>query len=207
MYSMNLTLDENTGLTQPVVLKASGESALDFVQFESVIPSLNSLIAQSEQTSSDQVTIDTSVDFGVNITNVTSAVSSLLPQTTLESDQSLNQALLSIDTAEVLRRATLIKLLVDKPAEYPLPEGVNDTVAFLQDSQAKQQIEEQATANGNTDFDDTQKQILEDKQLVSDNAKLAAAEYIVQLDHDAFALHLNADGTGQIHAYTSSNIT
>lgn len=207
MYSMNLTLDENTGLTQPVVLKASGESALDFVQFESVIPSLNSLIAQSEQTSSDQVTIDTSVDFGVNITNVTSAVSSLLPQTTLESDQVLNQALLSVNTAEVLRRATLIKLLVDKPAEYPLPEGVNDTVAFLRDSQAKRQIEDQATANGNTDFDDIQKQILEDKQLVSDNAKLAAAEYIVQLDSDAFALHLNADGTGQIHAYTSSDIT
>ncbi|MBE3662039.1 hypothetical protein BOO91_13980 [Vibrio navarrensis] len=208
-YTLALTLGDSTAVTQPVELRANGDESQGqgFVQFRSLIPSLTSLIADSGQTDSDEVTIDTSVDFGVNITNVTSAVSSLLPQTTLESDQSLNQSLLSIDTAEVLRRATLIKLLVDKPAEYPLPEGVNDTVAFLQDSQAKQQIEEQATANGNTDFDDTQKQILEDKQLVSDNAKLAAAEYIVQLDHEAFALHLNADGTGQIHAYTSSNIT
>ncbi|MBE4591007.1 hypothetical protein BOO24_01365 [Vibrio navarrensis] len=208
-YTLALTLGDSTAVTQPVELRANGDESQGqgFVQFRSLIPSLTSLIADSGQTDSDEVTIDTSVDFGVNITNVTSAVSSLLPQTTLESDQSLNQSLLSIDTAEVLRRATLIKLLVDKPAEYPLPEGVNNTVAFLQDSQAKQQIEEQATANGNTDFDDTQKQILEDKQLVSDNAKLAAAEYIVQLDPDAFALHLNADGTGQIHAYTSSNIT
>lgn len=208
-YTLALTLGDSTAVTQPVELRARGDESRGqgFVEFRSLMPSLTSLIADSGQTDSDEVTIDTSVDFGVNITNVTSAVSSLLPQATLESDQSLNQALLSIDTAEVLRRATLIKLLVDKPAEYPLPEGVNNTVAFLQDSQAKQQIEEQATANGNTDFDDTQKQILEDKQLVSDNAKLAAAEYIVQLDPDAFALHLNADGTGQIHAYTSSNIT
>ncbi|MBH9741807.1 leucine-rich repeat domain-containing protein [Vibrio navarrensis] len=208
-YTLALTLGDSTAVTQPVELRARGDESRgqSFVEFRSLIPSLTSLIADSGQTDSDEVTIDTSVDFGVNITNVTSAVSSLLPQTTLESDQSLNQALLSIDTAEVLRRATLIKLLVDKPAEYPLPEGVNNTVAFLQDSQAKQQIEDQATANGNTDFDDIQKQILEDKQLVSDNAKLAAAEYIVQLDPDAFALHLNADGTGQIHAYTSSGIT
>ncbi len=209
IYELSLTLEENTAVTQPVELRASGDESRGqgFVEFRSLIPSLTSLIADSGQTNSANVTIDTSVDFGVNITNVTSAVSSLLPKTPLESDQALNQALLSINTAEVLRRATLIKLLVDKPAEYSLPAGVNNTLVFLQDSDAKQQIQEQATAGGNTDFDDTQKQILEDKQLVSDNAKLAAAEYIVQLDPDAFALHLNADGTGQIHAYTSSNIT
>ncbi|ELP5728889.1 hypothetical protein QTV44_002142 [Vibrio vulnificus] len=204
-YVLELDIDQLIALSLPIELRASGVGEQAFVEFRSIIPSLTSLIAQSGQTESEAVTIDTSVDFGVNITNVTSAVSSLIASQNLQSDQALNQALLSVDTQEVLRRATLIKLVVDKPAEYQLPSGVENTLAFMSNTDALQSIETQATQSN--DFAPVQQQILQDTQLVSDNAQLSAAEYIVQLAEEAFVLQLNADGTGSIYSLTGSELT
>lgn len=204
-YVLELDTDQLSALSLPIELRASGVGEQAFVEFRSIIPSLTSLIAQSGQTESEAVTIDTSVDFGVNITNVTSAVSSLIASQNLQSDQDLNQALLSIDTQEVLRRATLIKLVVDKPAEYQLPSGVENTLAFINNSDALQSVETQATQSN--DFAQVQQQILQDTLLVSDNAQLSAAEYIVQLAEEAFVLQLNADGTGNIYSLTGSELT
>ncbi|EIV8466412.1 hypothetical protein MA794_001023 [Vibrio vulnificus] len=204
-YVLELDIDQLIALSLPIELRASGVGEQAFVEFRSIIPSLTSLIAQSGQTESEAVTIDTSVDFGVNITNVTSAVSSLIASQNLQSDQALNQALLSVDTQEVLRRATLIKLVVDKPAEYQLPSGVENTLAFMSNADALQSIETQATQSN--DFAPVQQQILQDTQLVSDNAQLSAAEYIVQLAEEAFVLQLNADGTGSIYSLTGSELT
>ncbi|WP_019028159.1 hypothetical protein [Colwellia piezophila] len=109
----------------------------DAVEFVSILPSLSTL---QDQAGSDNV-LDESENFGVNITNVTTAEFVLVKEenngTVPTSDAELSTAVAKIDENEKLVLAAVIKVIVDND-DYSLADGVTtlDLVSSTTDTAA-----------------------------------------------------------------------
>ncbi|WP_462178215.1 PKD domain-containing protein [Pseudoalteromonas gelatinilytica] len=128
-YTIELVVDESAS-DKLVLVKAKGlDSTNPGVVFVSQLSSIQALLEQAGEDN----TLDSEDNFGVNITNVTTAEYALLTRNNEEpqSVEELNAALLNVDADEKILLATLIKIIVDN-ADYVLPEGVESTLDSCQ---------------------------------------------------------------------------
>lgn len=207
-YTAVLNIDESSA-KKLVRVKAKGLDTLNpGVEFVSQLSSVEKLLAQA----GDDKTLDSNDNFGVNITNVTTAEFALLTRDGKEpaSEAELNSALLNVDADEKIQLATLIKIIVDNPG-YSLPEGVNNTLELVTNEQVAKQFEEEVTEKDPEIIEKTKKEIKEDDDLVTGAQGTLEGEYIINSpryhSNTAFHLSLMADGSGQFSSNTSSAIT
>ena len=207
-YTAALTLDESLA-KKLVRVKAKGLDTLNpGVEFVSQLSSVEKLVAQA----GDDKTLDSTDNFGVNITNVTTAEFALLTRSGTEpaSEVELDSALLNVDADEKIQLATLIKIVVDNP-EYSLPEGVNSTLELVANEQVAKQFEEDVNEKDPEIIEKTKKEIKEDDDLVTGAAGTLEGNYIINSPryhtNTAFHLSLMTDGSGEFNSNTSSAIT
>ena len=207
-YTAVLDIDESSA-KKLVRVKAKGLDTLNpGVEFVSQLSSVEKLLAQA----GDDKTLDSNDNFGVNITNVTTAEFALLTRggTEPESEEELDSALLNVDADEKIQLATLIKIVVDNP-DYSLPEGVNSTLELVANEQVAKQFEEEVTEKDPEIIEKTKKEIKEDDDLVTGATGSLEGNYIINSPryhtNTAFHLSLMADGSGQFSSNTSSAIT
>ncbi|MEL7288071.1 MAG: hypothetical protein AAGJ57_12220, partial [Pseudomonadota bacterium] len=127
-YSVNIEVDDSDA-AELVKLVALGNNAIDpGVEFVSQLKSITTLISQAGADG----TLSKDENFGVNITNVSTAEFALLSRdgTDIDSEQALDDALLAVDADEKLLLAALIKIIVDND-DYELPEGVDTTLDLI----------------------------------------------------------------------------
>ena len=207
-YTAVLNIDESS--TKKLVrVKAKGLDALNpGVEFVSQLSSVEKLLAQAGEDN----TLDSNDNFGVNITNVTTAEFALLTRDGTEpaSEEELNSALLNVDADEKIQLATLIKIVVDNP-DYQLPEGINSTLELVANEQVAKQFEEEVIEKDPEIIEKTKKEIKEDDALVTGATGTLEGNYIINSPryhtNTAFHLSLRADGSGQFSSNTSSAIS
>ena len=207
-YTQELIIDESSS-KKLVRVKAKGLDATNpGVEFVSQLTSVEKLLAQA----GDDNVLDSTDNFGVNITNVTTAEFALLTRNGAEptSTEELDAALLNVDADEKIQLATLIKIVVDNP-DYQLPEGVNSTLELVANEEVAEAFEEQVNEQNPELIEQTKKQIKEDDDLVTGSKEALVGEFIINspryYSNSAFHLSLAADGTGQFNANTSANVT
>lgn len=207
-YTQELIIDESSS-KKLVRVKAKGLDATNpGVEFVSQLSSVEKLLAQA----GDDNVLDSTDNFGVNITNVTTAEFALLTRNGAEltSTEELDAALLNVDADEKIQLATLIKIVVDNP-DYQLPEGVNSTLELVANEEVAEAFEEQVNEQAPELIEQTKKQIKEDDDLVTGSKEALVGEFIINspryYNNSAFHLSLAADGTGQFNANTSANVT
>ncbi|ALU43738.1 leucine-rich repeat domain-containing protein [Pseudoalteromonas rubra] len=206
LYTATLTVDESE-VNSLVRVSATGVGAQDVVEFVSV---LNSVATLTEQAGEDGI-LDKEENFGVNITNVTTAEYALMTRTgaPLTTDVELDQALLNVDADEKITLASLIKIVVDND-NYSLPEGVSSTLDLVDDEQTAQAYEDDVNASDPNLIEDTKKEIKEDDDLIDDSVASLNGDFILQAvkNYDARPYHvsLNEDGTGSVSAINTVDI-
>lgn len=121
-YSLNVEVEEASA-GGFVTLTARGTGAQAFVEFKSLVGSLQSLI---DQAGTDGI-LSNDENFSTQITNVSTAEAVLLQQANggaaITSDAALQSLAASVNAQDVLDLAAAIKLAVDEPESYPLAAG------------------------------------------------------------------------------------
>jgi len=207
-YTIELVVDESAS-EKLVLVKAKGlDSTNPGVVFVSQLSSIQALLEQAGEDN----TLDSEDNFGVNITNVTTAEYALLTRNNEEpqSVEELNAALLNVDADEKILLATLIKIIVDN-ADYVLPEGVENTLDLVSDEDTAKSFEDEVNEKDPDLIEETKEEIKKDENLVSDSDEPIVGDFIVNspryYNNDAYHLVLASDGTGELNANTSSTLT
>ncbi|WP_046004882.1 PKD domain-containing protein [Pseudoalteromonas rubra] len=199
-YSATLLVDESEA-HYPVRISATGEGAQSQVEFVSV---LNSMAQLAQQAGEDGL-LDKAENFGVNVTNVSTAEYALMTRTgsPLTSDLELNQALLNVDGDEKMVLASLIKIVVDH-SDYSLPEGVTSTLDLVDDEHTAQQFESQINAADPALLEQAKAAIKQDSDLIDDTTAPLGGEFILQtvkyFNAGAYHLTLSDAGKGTLSA-------
>jgi len=207
-YTIELVVDESAS-EKLVLVKAKGlDSTNPGVVFVSQLSSIQALLEQAGEDN----TLDSEDNFGVNITNVTTAEYALLTRNNEEpqSVEELNAAFLNVDADEKILLATLIKIIVDN-ADYVLPEGVENTLDLVSDEDTAKSFEDEVNEKDPDLIEETKEEIKKDENLVSDSDEPIVGDFIVNspryYNNDAYHLVLASDGTGELNANTSSTLT
>ncbi|MDQ9092562.1 hypothetical protein RC083_13275 [Pseudoalteromonas haloplanktis] len=207
-YTQELIIDEGSG-KKLVRVKAKGLDSLNpGVEFVSQLSSVEKLL---EQAGDDNV-LDSNDNFGVNITNVTTAEFALLTRNGAEptTTEELDAALLNVDADEKIQLATLIKIVVDNPA-YQLPEGVNSTLELVADEAVAQKFEDEVNDKDPKIIEKTKEEIKQDDDLVTGSKTSLVGDYIINSPrfHNSRAYHLllNEDGSGTFNSITQNELT
>ncbi|MDI4651706.1 MULTISPECIES: leucine-rich repeat domain-containing protein [Pseudoalteromonas] len=207
-YTIELVVDESAS-DKLVLVKAKGlDSTNPGVVFVSQLSSIQALLEQAGEDN----TLDSEDNFGVNITNVTTAEYALLTRNNEEpqSVEELNAALLNVDADEKILLATLIKIIVDN-ADYVLPEGVESTLDLVSDGDIAKNFEDEVNEKDPDLIEETKEEIKKDENLVSDSDEPIVGDFIVNspryYNNDAYHLFMASDGTGELNANTSSTLT
>jgi hypothetical protein len=167
IYAITITVDESL-INQLVKLRALGDSSINpEVEFVSLLGSLTSLIEQAG--SDDNLTQDE--NFGVNITNVTTAEFALVTRdgTTPTTDVELSSAINYVNTDEKNILAALIKIVVDN-GDFNLPSGVTSTLDLVSDSETATAFEQAVNAQAPALITKTINTIINDSSLTSEQA-------------------------------------
>ncbi len=207
-YNILLDIDESSS-KKLVRVKAKGLDASNpGVEFVSQLSSVEKLLAQA----GDDNTLDSTDNFGVNITNVTTAEYALLTRGGVEpsNEEELDTALLNVDADEKIQLATLIKIVVDNP-DYQLPEGVNSTLELVTDEAVAQKFENEVNEKDPEIIEKTKEEIKQDDDLVTGSKTSLVGDYIINSPryHNSRAYHLllNEDGSGTFNSITQSELT
>lgn len=207
-YTIEIVVDESS-TDKLVLVKAKGLDSTDpGVVFVSQLSTIQSLLEQA----GDDNTVDADDNFGVNITNVTTAEYALLTRDGSEpkSIDELNAALLNVDADEKINLAALIKIIVDY-TDYTLPEGVANTLDLVKDPQIAQEFEDSVNETDPELIDKTKDEIKSDSDLVSDSDEPIVGDFIVNSpryhNNSAYHLTLSEDGTGVLNINTSTKVT
>lgn len=155
-YNILLEVDDSYG-DQKVMIKALGDN--DFqpeVEFVSSLASFNTLIEEA----SDDSTLNKIENFGVNVTNLTTADYALV----LQGND-------TIDEDEKLWLATLIKIIVDGKGDdaYELPSGVTSTLDLVDDSATAEAFALQVNADNPELITEVTKTITSDPSVMSED--------------------------------------
>ncbi|RZM83487.1 hypothetical protein C3B51_06040 [Pseudoalteromonas rubra] len=205
-YTATLLVDESEA-HYPVRISATGEGAQSQVEFVSVLNSMAQLVQQA----GEDGLLDKAENFGVNVTNVSTAEYALMTRTgaPLTSDLELNQALLNVDADEKMLLASLIKIVVDH-SDYRLPEGVTSTLDLVDDEHTAQQFESQINAADPALIEQTKAAIKQDGDLVDDTTSPLGGEFILQavkyFNAGAYHLTLSDAGKGTLSAINTVEI-
>jgi hypothetical protein len=210
-YTIQLDVDDSA-VNKLVRIKANGGPDQENVEFYSQLESFASV---TEQAGGDGV-VNSTENFGVNITNVTTAEYALVtnavggvPQTASE----LNNALVGVDANEKLTLSALIKLVVDGSGDkkFSLPQGVNNTFQLVSSQTATAELTNTINDDDPTLIEKTKEAIKNDDKLVDNGEGSIAGSYLIgstRYFRSHFTeLTLNEDGTGTFTDHTSGAIT
>ena len=206
-YTATFSVDESEA-DSLVQIRATGLGDQDNVEFVSQLNSMNKLV---EQAGEDGELISDE-NFGVNITNVSTAEYALLTREgeTFSTDEELQQALLNVDAEEKLKLAALIKIVVDND-DYELPEGVESTLDLVDDAATAAQFETEVNARDSEIIKKTEEEIKNDDDLVSGNTGSLVGDYIIHnpqyVTTAAYHLTLAEDGKGTVAAVNQVDIS
>jgi len=206
-YSAQLQVDESQ-FNKLVKISAFGIGIQENVEFASQLNSVSALIEQAGEDN----TLDKSDNFGVNITNVSTAEFALLNRSnqSISSDEELNRALLNVSADEKIELATLIKIVVDND-DYKLPEGVISTLDLVDDEQTAESFKQEVNEKDPGLIEETKQEILADEELVDGLNTALIGQYIINSpqfhQNRAYHLNMNDDGTGELFATNKSDIT
>jgi hypothetical protein len=166
VYTITINFDESL-LNQLVQIRALGDSSINpEVEFISQLGSLSSLIAQA---GSDRNLVEDE-NFGVNITNVTTAEYALMTRdgTTPTTDTELSLAIESVNSDEKNTLAALIKIVVDNDG-FNLPSSVTSTLNLVSDSATASAFEQDVITQNPTLITDTINTIINDDSLTGES--------------------------------------
>lgn len=135
-YSLDIEVEESQA-DAFVVLSARGVGDQSFVEFTSLAGSLQALL----DAAGDDATLTNDEDFATQITNVSTALAVLLEAANggkpITSAATLRALAKDVNAQEVLDLATAIKLAVDDPENYPLPDGQTSILALVSNTTAR----------------------------------------------------------------------
>ncbi|TMN91701.1 hypothetical protein CWB72_06255 [Pseudoalteromonas phenolica] len=206
-YTATFSVDESEA-DSLVQIRATGLGDQDNVEFVSQLNSMNKLV---EQAGEDGELISDE-NFGVNITNVSTAEYALLTREgeAFSTDEELQQALLNVDAEEKIKLAALIKIVVDND-DYELPEGVESTLDLVDDAATAAQFETEVNARDPEIIKKTEEEIKNDDDLVSGNTGSLVGDYIIHnpqyVSTAAYHLKLSEDGKGTVAAVNQVDIS
>lgn len=198
-YSVNIEVDDSDA-DELVKLVALGNNSIDpGVEFVSQLKSIATLVSQAGADG----TLSKDENFGVNITNVSTAEFALLSRdgTNIDSEQALDEALLAVDADEKLLLAALIKIIVDND-DYELPEGVDSTLDLISSAE---QIDDFINTVESQDpglIDSTKEEIKDDDELVDQTINNLTGNYLLMQPQyyrtSVGQFEFNNDGTGYV---------
>ena len=165
-YSIELSVDDSLENTL-VELRAFGTSeSQSNIEFVSLIPSVKTLKAQAD----DNNAVSSEKNLDLNITNVTTAKFVLLQRksSSITDENTLNKLSLEIDNKELLKLATVIKVVVDN-AEQSLPEGIVSTLGFIQNPETVDNFIAKLNQANSSLYESTERELKSDKTLVKDS--------------------------------------
>ncbi|WP_125779274.1 PKD domain-containing protein [Pseudoalteromonas rubra] len=210
-YTVQLDIDDSA-VNQLIRIKANGGTNQQNVEFYSQLESFTSVATQA----GDDGIVNSSENFGVNVTNVTTAEYALItraiggiPQSTNE----LNNALVGIDANEKLTLSALIKLVVDGSGgtKFSLPAGVNNTFELVSSQSAVDELTNTINDADPTLIDKTKEEIKKDDKLVDNGEGSIVGDYLIgstRWFRSPFTeMTLNENGTGTFTNHTSGAIT
>lgn len=167
-YSAQLKVDDSLEELSVEVRAFGTSDSQAGVEFVSLLPSVKALKSQAN----DAGTISSAENFDLNITNVTTAKFVLMQkanQNKAITDDAMREALVTnLDNKEILRLATAIKVIVDNDSQK-LPEGIASTFELLKNEEVVNNFIASLTQNAPNVFIDAEKQLKEDKTLVTDS--------------------------------------
>ena len=166
VYTITITVDGSL-VNQLVQLRALGDSNINpEVEFVSQLGSLTSLI---EQAGSDGH-LAKEDNFGVNITNVTTAQYALFTRngSMPTTDAELSSAISAVDNDEKNTLAALIKIVVDND-DFSLPVGVTSTLDLVSDSATANAFEQGINTQDSALITETINTIVNDNSLTGES--------------------------------------
>ena len=205
-YTATFSVDESEA-DSLVQIRATGLGDQDNVEFVSQLNSMNKLV---EQAGEDGELISDE-NFGVNITNVSTAEYALLTREgeAFSTDEELQQALLNVDAEEKIKLAALIKIVVDND-DYDLPEGVSSTLDLVDDKATASLFEAEVNERNPELIKQTEDAIKQDDNLVSGVTGSVVGDYVIHSSEyvtiPAYHLSLAEGGKGTIAAVNQVNI-
>lgn len=162
-YAIDIELPE-TQTSSFVTLEARGVGDQSFVELFSLVGTFSELLAEAGA----DATLSAAENFAMQITNVTTAEGALLVQanggTAITSQATRDALATTIDGANVLNLATALKLAIDSPDDYPLPDGFT-TRSLAQDVGASNAFVVEAEEKNPEMFAETTVEIAGDPEL------------------------------------------
>jgi hypothetical protein len=166
VYTVTITVDESL-VNNLVQLRALGDSSVNpETELVSQLASMANLI---EQAGSDE-SVSEDENFGVNITNVTTAEYALLTRdgTTPFTDTELNTAKQAINSDEKNTLAALIEIVIDDN-DFSLPSGATSTLTLVIDNAIASAFEQDIATQNPTLITETIRTIINDNKLTSES--------------------------------------
>ena len=201
-YSIEITVDDSDA-DKLVKLVALGNNAINpEVEFISQLRSVATLLSQAGE--DGKLTKDE--NFGVNITNVSTAEFALLSRDNGEviDEQTLDKALLAVDADEKLLLAALIKIIVDND-EYALPEGVESTFDLISNADDIENFVNTVNNQDPTLIATIKEAIKEDGELVDNSIGGISGQYVMltpkYYNYSSSQVNFNSDGSGYYSTY------
>jgi hypothetical protein len=206
-YSLEIEIEEDAA-DGFVTLSAQGVGSQSYVEFTSLAGTFSSLQAQA----GDDDTLSNTENFATQITNVSTAQAVLLQEANdgqpITSAALLNSLSATLNGQEVLDLATAIKLVVDEPDNYPMPDDAASLLDLMSDGATRGQFVDATYDQDPTVFANTQTAIVTDTTLTqpvtndSVPASLAAvmlssaSEFSFNYTDRVNSYTFNSDGTG-----------
>ncbi|TGE81048.1 hypothetical protein C7Y70_14200 [Pseudoalteromonas sp. KS88] len=198
-YTVKVEVDDSFA-NKLVRLVALGNNAINpEVEFVSQLKSVATLITQA----GDDATLTKNENFGVNITNVSTAEYALVKRDNgdVQDEASLSNALLAVDANEKLLLASLIKIIVDDE-NYTLPEGVDSTLALVSNANDIDNFVNTVDSQDPDLIEATKKAIKDDDDLIDKTIGDVTGEFILTMPQSyraaAAQLHLLDEEKGYI---------
>ncbi|MCF6442664.1 hypothetical protein L1077_24890 [Pseudoalteromonas luteoviolacea] len=195
--AINLEQGEEAYANELVKLSATGQDKQSFVEFVSQLGSLSQLSVAA----GDDEVLNVEEQFGVNVTNVTTAEFVLLSKfdDAFNSIELLEQRKLGVSAKEKLDIATLLKAIVDNDS-VTLPEGYATTLELVKDDNVVTQYLTQLKEEQPELIDRTIDALKSDTDLLQP-AEIILDEVLWVTEPDFqygiyFGLELNDDNTG-----------
>jgi len=162
-YQVTLEVDDSDK-AQLVTVQGLGINEQDFVEFKSVLGSMDKLTIDAGE---DQQLI-ADENFAVNITNLSTAQYVLLKAAnnnqTIESDEQLEALTKQINPDRLLDLAAAIKIVVDNEG-FELPEGIESTLELISDDAVADQFLADAEQQEPGIVEETKEEIINDEDI------------------------------------------
>ncbi|KGJ97644.1 carboxypeptidase-like regulatory domain-containing protein [Colwellia psychrerythraea] len=176
-YDITLEIDESN-VDKLLKITAVGDATNGAVEFVSLLPTIATLVAAA----GEDGTLDIEDEFGVNITNVSTAEFTLLEKANggeaITSEEQLAVLAIEINPQEKLELAAVIKLIVDDP-DYDLPEGFESTLDLVADEQATEDFVTEIGSQDPNALDNVLEEIKQDEKLTGKVTALMVGEYLI----------------------------